>query len=265
MRKRLKQKFAELFAQVTPNYLFAFLIRIYWNLHPHREKIVFFQTDGSWLAVREDDSKFFMQNVKAVWVIPYCEVYEQLLKVEKGDIVLDVGASIGGFTIPAAKKVGEEGFVVAIEPCPVNLAYLRKSVKINRLQNVQFVEKAAFNCRKRLSLHLSNSYNIDTHSLIYEEGKDSIEVSTDTLDNIVYELGLTGVDFIKMDIEGAEIEALQGAERVLSKAKKVVVAAYHIRNGKKTSSYVRRFLKTRGFKVCVCSEDLVNAWKNNIK
>jgi 3-dehydroquinate dehydratase len=81
---------------------------------------------------------------------------------------------------------------------------------------------------------------------------DAEEIEVDTLDNILEELGVTRVDFIKMDIEGAEIQALEGMERTLKENDvRLVIAAYHEVDGKPTWKTIVPWLKQMGFRVRV--------------
>jgi hypothetical protein len=74
-----------------------------------------------------------------------------------------------------------------------------------------------------------------------------VEVEVDTLDNILKELEISKVDFVKMDIEGAEIEALKGMDGVLKGRTELAIAAYHIINRKKTFKTIIPWLEKRGF------------------
>ncbi len=165
--------------------------------------------------------------------------YERYFSVERGDIVIDVGASKGLFT---NSVVDRAELIVAIEPEPKNIDYL---VEITRdLPNVIIVPLGLWNYKTELPLYL---HTPGQHSLL-NRGKSAMNIQVNTLDNIVSELNLQRVDFIKMDIEGAELEALEGAEETLKKARKVVIAAYHVRNGEPTYNKVIDFLQKRGFK-----------------
>jgi FkbM family methyltransferase len=111
--------------------------------------------------------------------------------------------------------VGESGLVVAVEPEPKNVALLVKNVKNARagINNVLIVEKGIRDRKKKAKLYLSN-LGTGLHSL---KGTGRfIEIDVDTLDNIVSELGLKKVDFIKIDVEGNEVEVLRGARKLLS-------------------------------------------------
>lgn len=186
----------------------------------------------------------------------YARFYQRYVKIERSDVVLDVGSCLGSFAVPASRIVGEKGLVVCIEPAPENLYFLKKNVC--RLNNVLILEKCVSNCEGECALYLSP--NIRSHSITYPT--DTImKVSTDTLDNIIRKLELQKVDFIKINAEGAEIEVLEGAPKVLSMTHKVVVEAHHKRNGRETCFSVKQLLEKHGFRVLVALDKTVHAWK----
>ncbi|WXG45374.1 MAG: FkbM family methyltransferase [Candidatus Atabeyarchaeum deiterrae] len=185
--------------------------------------------------------------------------YEEHFHVEKNSVVLDVGANIGLFTLSVAKRAG---LVVAIEPEPKNLSALHHNLR--NLTNVVIMERAAWDRKGVLPLFLG--LGSEGHSLIHDievNGKlttqtDHLQIEADTLDSMVlHELGILNIGFMKMDIEGAEIEALEGATETLKKTSKVVVACYHERNGTKTAGAVTRKLTEMGFQTYVGYNDLV--------
>jgi len=198
--------------------------------------------------------------------------YEKIFPVELNDVVLDVGA--GGtwysdilgiyteeFTVSAAKKVGQGGLVISVEPSPKNAVALEKKVARAGLNNVIIVQKAAWNYKTRLPFYITAAPT--GHTLISKPAIETVTVEADTLDNIVSDLGIGRVDFIKMDIEGAEIEALTGAERVLGMARKVVIAAYHDNRPdiSPTHPWVNEFLQARGFQTQITHPGLVHGWR----
>lgn len=181
-------------------------------------------------------------------------IYERYYQLKAGDIVVDAGAYVGTFTVKAAKMVGDEGKVIAIEPEMNNLRLLRKNIEVNGLRNVVIIPKGVWGAKDRLKFNLS--WNQTGHSLYREEcygTKDADEfqeVEVDTLDNILGELGIKRVDFIKMDIEGAEIEAIKGVAAALSGDVKVTIEVNHFVNGMRTDEVIVPWLKGRGFEVC---------------
>ena len=167
---------------------------------------------------------------------------------------MDIGAYIGSFTITVAKRAKK---VLAIEPDLKNYACLKANV--SRFANVRTIRKGVWNSKKKLKLYLDSRYPV-AHSVVIPPGDKFINVEVDTLDNIASELGFDKPDFIKMNIEGAEIEALEGAKQVLKSVKKIVLDAHHIRDGKPTYPLVCRLLEAKGFKTRIV-EGTVYAWK----
>lgn len=179
------------------------------------------------------------------------DTYQEYYNVKKGDIVVDVGAHIGTFAVRAAKAVGAEGMVVAIEPEMNNLRLLERNIRANKVGNVVIVPKGVWARKDRLKLHMH--HHTGGHSVLCYEDKDRFtEIEVDTLDNILREQGISKVDFIKMDIEGAEIEAYSGMKETLqTKDLNLAIAAYHIIEGKETCLTVAPWLQRDGFEVCV--------------
>jgi FkbM family methyltransferase len=180
--------------------------------------------------------------------------YEKFFRIKKGDVVVDVGAHVGLFAYSVAKRAK---MVVAIECEPKNLEQLHSNLR--NFRNVLVVGKALWNCKGRLPLYVGAWSG--GHSLIRDPTSApwnrEIMVDADTLDNVLRDLRIAEVDFVKMDIEGAEIEALEGASETLKKISRIVVASYHERNGVKTIHKVIRKLIDNGFKVYTTVDDLV--------
>jgi len=147
-------------------------------------------------------------------------------EIKKGDVVLDLGANIGYYTLIFAKLVGEGGKVFAFEPEPDNFALLKKNVEINGYQNVILVRKAVSNKTGKFKLYLSDD-NKGGHSmypLSPQDGSQSIEIEAIRLDDY-FENYDGKIDFIKMDIEGAEEKAIQGMSSLLKKNKNVKIVS----------------------------------------
>jgi FkbM family methyltransferase len=156
------------------------------------------------LYLRFRDLKFIVPKVtECFW--PYyaiCFVGEYdpiLMRISSLDIVIDAGANIGIFTLLAAKKAKT---IIAVEPDPKNFEYLRENVRLNEAKNVVLVNKA-------LSNYVGDGF-------IYGRGPlkalshRGAPVKVTTIDNMIKELGLDDFDVLKMDIEGAEVNALSG-------------------------------------------------------
>lgn len=135
--------------------------------------------------------------------------------VEAGDVVLDCGANAGLFTLHALERGAAH--VVAIELSPRNLECLRRNLAAEvRAGRVAIVGKGVWDKDDALPLRMQPGNSAaDSVALGYRGSRHGPTVPVTTLDAIVRELGLRTVDYIKMDVEGAEREALRGAAETL--------------------------------------------------
>lgn len=132
--------------------------------------------------------------------------------IKPGSCIYDVGANVGIFTLLASIKTGPTGKVYAFEPFPRNARYLRRHIELNQLQNCCVMEVAASDAEGIQKLSTSCEYSMCRFS---PDG--DLAVSCVTLDACIYgEKKLRPPNVIKMDVEGAEFFALQGATRALS-------------------------------------------------
>lgn len=137
---------------------------------------------------------------------------------KEGDTVIDIGAHIGRYTITSSKQVGKTGKVVAIEADPANFQLLKRNIALNNLTNVLPLNYAVFSTRTRMKLY-EQSASAKYNSLMLAraaESKNYVEVNADTLDNILKQNGVNQVNWIKIDVEGAEFEVLKGSTEMLS-------------------------------------------------
>lgn len=176
--------------------------------------------------------------------------YFEYFDLKENDIVVDAGANIGLFTVLAAKKLNNTGKVIAIEPDNDNYNILKENIKINNLTNVEVVKKGLWSEKKQLQFNIG--VRPGEHSLFENEqmsGK-KISIECDTLDNILEELDIKQLDFMKMDIEGAEIEALNGCSNILDNYKpKLVIEALHQVDGIPTYKTIIPFLKGKNYEI----------------
>lgn len=193
----------------------------------------------------ETDAKGYelWQTPKGTWWIPKGSHFvlpfnlaEQVRKiygtgerfVHPGDIVLDCGANIGVFTREALDAGAK--LVIAIEPAPENIECLRRNfVKEIAEGKVVVYPKGVWDKDDFLTLNVDPHNSAADSFVIQREGSQGmIKMPLTTIDKLTAELKLDRVDFIKMDIEGAEVKALDGAHEVLAKYHpRMSLAVYH--------------------------------------
>jgi FkbM family methyltransferase len=147
--------------------------------------------------------------------------------LEPGDCVLDVGANIGGVAVALSRMVGPTGVVHAFEANPETIPRLYTDLAANTASNVVVVEKAAWRqAGRRLRFFCDPSYYASESGLTAVDPEwPSVHVETTTLDDHCRDHKLAP-RAIKIDIEGAEYDALLGAQQTLKEHTPVVVLEY---------------------------------------
>lgn len=160
--------------------------------------------------------RYISPSLSAQGVFEPMETAFVLQEVRPGDIVLDIGANIGYFTLLFAKLVGPQGQVIAFEPDPKNFSLLTQNVKINGYRNVVLVNKAVSERTNTGFLYLSD-FNSGDHR-IYDsaDGRPSVPINTVSLDDY-FSNSLMHFNLIKFDIQGAEWSALQGMTQLIKR------------------------------------------------
>jgi len=139
--------------------------------------------------------------------------YLQVIK--KGDIVIDVGANIGYFTLLFARLVGETGKVIAIEPDPSNFKLLEKNIHDNNFKNIITLQNAVSNNEDIVSLIQGET--IGEHKISNETHDESVKVKCMKLDD--YCTRFKKIKLLKSDTEGNEVSVLNGCEKLLKEEK----------------------------------------------
>ena len=137
-------------------------------------------------------------------------------EIKKGDVVIDIGAHIGFYTLFLAKLVGPTGKVFAFEPDKENFALLKKNIEINGYQNIIAENKAISNLTCKSKFYVGSELYVCGALFKPEHFDDVVDVDTVSLDDYFKDFK-EKIDFIKMDICGAEGKAFQGMNLLLSK------------------------------------------------
>lgn len=175
----------------------------------------------------------------------YCRNYN----LKRGDYVIDAGSYVGVTAIYFSKMIGEAGKVIAFEPDDCNYNKLLKNIKLNKLNNVIAINKGLWDKNEVLLFDNRKDEDSAIVKCLNERVKGTLKkYEFARLDDELTSLGIDKVDFVKMDIEGAEIEALEGCKRTLEKNEvNLAVASYHLRNGEKTCKKLESFFKSIGY------------------
>ena len=141
--------------------------------------------------------------------------YKTFLK--EGDTVVDAGANIGLCTLMSGRLVGTEGHVHSFEPHPRTYRQLVSNIKLNKLKNVKSYNLGLSNKKETVSFsdeYVSDINHVDKNKI----EKKQIQVELSTLDNIL-EQGVREIALLKLDVEGYELFAIEGAQETLKKTR----------------------------------------------
>lgn len=148
-----------------------------------------------------------------------------------GAVIIDIGAHIGLFSVIASQVTGKTGKVYAFEPAPSTYALLQKTIVINHEEQViESFQKAVGKENGKITFFISDDQADNSNSLVnYKEDRSlhGIDVAVTSIDNFVKEKNISKLNFIKIDVEGAEYDTLQGAANTLKNLKPVCIVAIH--------------------------------------
>jgi len=145
-------------------------------------------------------------------------------ELKRGDTVIDIGAGIGDDVVSFSRLAGEEGLVIAIEAHPVTFRCLEKTVSANQLNNVVCHNIALSDTEDEI--YVSTEQNFLSNSIVDNKTTGPVKVQARPLDSLMKEMNVTRIDYIKMNIEGAEVAALKGMSEVLTKTPNLVVSCH---------------------------------------
>jgi FkbM family methyltransferase len=163
-----------------------------------------------------------------------------------GEYVADIGSNFGKYTLLAAEAVGETGRVLSVEPYPATFLMLRENLRLSGVKNVLAVNVAAWSRATDLTLFLGD-YS-DLHSAKMKSRK-SITVKAKTVDGLIERFGR--VDWLKIDVEGAEVEVLEGAERTIRNYRpRIIIEVFPYNRGR-----IKNLAKRHDYGIVEIGED----------
>lgn len=160
-----------------------------------------------WLSDARLESFFTLSSEYEKYVWSY-------FKPAVGDVFIDVGAHIGKYALQVARIVRDEGTVIALEPHLENFRALLKGIQLNGFRNIIALNVAAWDKECKLQLFIGDASTY--HSTKVDRGLGYVTVQAHPIDQIIAELRVKHVDWIKIDAEEAEIEVVRGLRRTLS-------------------------------------------------
>jgi FkbM family methyltransferase len=256
-------------------FLYHFLNELLW-LWPriwHGKKTVEIQGSKMYINIHDKDLSmrhtFRAYALKRVHEEATTELFKKVIK--EGDVIVDLGANLGYFTLLAAKLVGKKGKVYSFEPESRNYDYLVKNIELNGYDNIVATQKAVSDKHGKVRLYIC-PYDSGHHTINQYGGieaykpdfthddvvLDFVEVETIALDDFLKDV--EQVDVVKMDVEGAEMLALSGMDGIIRRSKnlKMFVEFFPLlirEMGNSPEKFIHRLLEDYHFSISVIERD----------
>lgn len=186
----------------------------------------------------------------------FIQEYTRRFKINPNDTVVDLGAHIGSFSVFASKKA-VLGKVFAYEPSPENFKYLTENKKLNSLSNLLIFNYAVAGSKRNLNLYI-NEGDSGENSIYKTDAVKSIKISAVSLPQIFEENKISKIDFLKIDVEGAEYEILLNTpKKYLNKIEKIAMEYHDNVAPKHNHEELKKFLEKNSFEVEVVNIPLL--------
>lgn len=193
----------------------------------------------------EEDLPFPVVHMMSVNIIEWLKQkyqYPGFVEVENGDIVIDCGSFVGGFSLSAADRARQ---IYAFEPSPMNFTAL--TLNTRDMPNIEPIQMGLYNKTTSMSMNMSSTRVDD--SLLSPDNDEgtgrTTQISLTTLDEWAAEKSIESIDFVKLEAEGVENEVLEGIRKV--RVRKFAVDCSPERDGQSNLNEIRGVLESRGY------------------
>ncbi len=169
----------------------------------------------------------------------------------KNEIIFDIGSYVGLYSLVSSRLMNGKGKIFAIEPNPNSHYWLKNNIKLNDVKNVSTMQLALGKNKGHVRFYtFAGNPGVSTIKSAHLKGRGknrigtTFKVPTTTFDELVDELKLKRVNLVKIDVEGAELDVLEGAARSLKAGivDKLVIEVHETVNNVETvTSYIRKF------------------------
>lgn len=187
--------------------------------------------------------------IQEIW---FWKIYTPpLFEIKPDDIVIDIGAQIGIFSI-FASKLAPYGKVYSFEPVPENFKLLCENIRLNNCQNI-FCFQKAISDKEGEEIIFLNPHNVGGHSLLVDFCGEKLSISTVTLENVIKKEKIEKIDFLKIDCEGMEYRILLSSKNCLRKISKIALEYHEDIDKNSNPENLKKFLEEEGFLVEISS------------
>jgi len=217
MRRLLAQLIAAYVKATPPHTGRGVLCKIAWRIYP--QPLVVRSCDGFFIKVRLCDPEDLCYLRPQVDWEPNNDRYVFVSHLRDGMTVMDIGANVGFYSLLISRAVGPSGKVYAFEPIPEIFARLKEHIALNNATNVIPVPIALSDEKGKAKMSVKGGGS----SFFRHLSDEFVEVQVERLDDFVEREGIERVDAIKIDVEGAELKVIRGADKTIRRDKPILM------------------------------------------
>ncbi len=260
MRKSLKHRLAAALDRPGGRFIAGPLATVYASLR-NRSPVLVTNEAGIWVHHHRSGTLVY----RVIYAITPSELeaitrdtFFTYYTPRRGDVVVDVGAGVGSETLTLSRLVGDSGRVLAVEAHPETYRCLEELCRRNGLANVSAKQLAVMDQSGPVTMSDSKA---DIANSVVRDVDRAIEVPGTSMDELVDVEGLSRIDFLKMNIEGAEALAVQGMQRTLEMTRNLAISCHDFIGEARedasmcTKATVRKVLETHGFTIAERTRD----------
>lgn len=176
-------------------------------------------------------------------------------EIKPNDIIVDIGAHIGSFSIFCSQYADK---VISYEASPLNFKLLKENIRLNSIKNINANNTAIFSKKGRINFVLDKG-NTGGNSFYLKSQKKKLKIDAIPLSQIFKDRKIKKIDFLKMDVEGAEYEIiLNSSGETLNKIKKIALEYHDYLPTNHNVQQLKTFLEKNGFKVKIIALPIVS-------
>lgn len=175
------------------------------------------------------------------------ELFSQFGMVRPGDTVFDCGAHQGYYALLLSRMVGPSGKVYSFEPFPILTDVIDCNIELNQASNVKLYRVGLSNIKTKIQGSLNEeNVGITRH-------QDAVDIELDTLDNYAH----LKPNFVKLDVEGAEVNALQGAAKLLQQTPNLYIEVHvqYLPHFNRRAMEIFDFVRAKDYNMIICYPD----------
>lgn len=229
----------------VPRSIYKEQLKVLWYnvLSNNKVRYNLINKDSSFLYKTQYENLNLYTNEPLYTITPDFDNYQHFYKVKAGDIVIDGGSNVGVLALLFSMKVGEKGYVYCFEPDRYNIKKLMANFSMNDCLNNYGIHKELM-WNEETEIDFQESGTVASSALWFSGKNNIVKKKTITLDTWAEINQIERLNFIKMDIEGAEIRAIEGCRSIIKKYKpNFAIASYHMVDGKPTYVELEKFFK----------------------